>query len=155
MIVEILKGEYSAVIFQLQFVLIAWAIVVLAIGIDLYYGIQKSKDTGVFIHSYGLRRTSNKVVQYLSLMIFALFFDVLNVFWIYFPTVHKIPIATLLGAIVLVYTEWKSVREKTSEKFRKAIAENPAEIIEFMKANKDMLSELASLALKDKKEDKE
>lgn len=142
MIIELLKGEYSAVIFQLQFVLIAWVIVVLAIGIDLYYGIQKSKSSGVFIHSYGLRRTSSKVVQYLSLMIFALFFDVLNVFWVYFPQIHKIPIATLLGAIVLVYTEWKSVREKTSEKFRKAIAENPAEILEFIKDNKKMLQEI-------------
>lgn len=142
MIVELLNGEYPAVIMQLQFVLIAWVIVVLAIGIDLYYGIQKSKVSGIFIHSYGLRRTSNKVVQYLSLMIFALFFDVLNVFWIYFPHIHKIPVATLLGAIVLVYTEWKSVREKTSEKFRKAIAENPAEILEFIKDNKKILSEI-------------
>jgi len=149
MIIEILKKEYAAVIFQLQFVLIAWAIVVLAIGIDLYYGIRKSKESGIFIHSYGLRRTSSKVVQYLSLMIFALFFDVLNVFWIYFPQVHKIPIATLLGAIVLVYTEWKSVREKTSEKFRKAIAENPAEILEFIKDNKKLLNELVSGATKE------
>lgn len=149
MIIEILKKDYAAVIFQLQFVLIAWVIVVLAIGIDLYYGIQKSKKTGIFIHSYGLRRTSSKVVQYLSLMIFALFFDVLNVFWIYF-SVYKIPIATLLGAIVLVYTEWKSVREKTSEKFRKAIADNPAEILEFIKDNKKILQDIVSESTENK-----
>ena len=64
-------------------------------------------------------------------------------FWIYFD-VQKVPIATLFGAIVLVYTEAKSVREKTSEKFRKAIAENPAEIIEFFKDNKKLLKELVN-----------
>lgn len=141
MILEIINKDYDALIGQLQVVLLAWAIVILAIGIDLYYGIRKSKAGGMFTHSYGLRRTSQKVVQYLSLMLFMLFFDSLNVFWIYFD-VQKVPIATLFGAIVLVYTEAKSVREKTTEKFRKAIAENPAEIIEFFRDNKKLLKEV-------------
>lgn len=143
MILEIINKDYDALIGQLQVVLLAWAIVIFAIGIDLYYGIRKSKAGGMFTHSYGLRRTSQKVVQYLSLMLFMLFFDSLNVFWIYFD-VQKVPIATLFGAIVLVYTEAKSVREKTSEKFRKAIAENPAEIIEFFKDNKKLLKDLVN-----------
>src|SRR5690606_8668711 len=98
-------------------------------------------NSGMFMHSYGLRRTSSKVVQYLSFMLFMLFFDCLNIFWIYFD-MQKVPVATIFGAIVLVYTEAKSVREKTSEKFRKAIAENPAEIVEFFKDNKKLLREL-------------
>lgn len=141
MILEIIKGEYEAIISQLHVVLVAWIIVMMAIGIDLYYGIRKSKTTGMFIHSYGLRRTSQKVVQYLSFMLFMMFFDVLNVFWIYFD-VQKIPVASIFGAIVLVYTEGKSVREKTSEKFRKAIAEHPGEILEFIKDNKKILKEI-------------
>lgn len=141
MILEIINKDWSALIGQLHVVLFTWFIVMLSIGIDLYYGIQKSKKSGMFIHSYGLRRTSTKVVQYLSFMLFMLFFDALNVFWIYFD-VQKIPIASIFGAIVLVYTEGKSVREKTSEKFRKAIAENPAEIVEFIKDNKKLLKEL-------------
>lgn len=141
MILEIINKEYDALMWQLQFVLVAWIIVVVSIGIDLYFGIRKSKEIGLFQHSYGLRQTSKKVVQYLSFMAFMLFFDALNVFWIYLD-VQKIPLATLFGAIVLVYTEAKSVREKTSEKFRKAIAEHPLEIIEFIKANKDLLDDL-------------
>lgn len=143
MILELIKGDYNHIIAQLQVVLIAWVVVILAVGIDLHYGIRRSKRTGMFTHSYGLRRTSSKVVQYLSFMAFMLFFDILNVFWIYFD-IQKIPVATLFGAIVLVYTEWKSVREKTGEKFRKAIAENPAEILEFIKENKKLLKEMAS-----------
>lgn len=151
MILEIINKDYGAIIVQLQVVLVAWVIVIMAIGIDLYYGIRRSKQSGMFTHSYGLRRSSSKVVQYLSLMLFMLFFDALNVFWIYFTSVQKIPLATLFGAIVLVYTEAKSVREKTSEKFRKAIAENPAEIIEFFKDNKKLLKDM----VKDVKELKE
>lgn len=141
MILEIINQDYDAIIGQLHVVLACWVIVVMAIGIDLHYGIRRSKSSGMFVHSYGLRRTSSKVVQYLSFMLFMLFFDALNVFWIYFD-VQKVPAATIFGAIVLVYTEAKSVREKTSEKFRKAIAENPAEIVEFFKDNKKLLKEL-------------
>lgn len=141
MILELINKDYGAIIAQLHVVLAAWIIVLLSIGIDLYYGIKRSKNSGMFMHSYGLRRTSSKVVQYLSFMLFMLFFDCLNIFWIYFD-VQKVPVATIFGAIVLVYTEAKSVREKTSEKFRKAIAENPAEIVEFFKDNKKLLREL-------------
>lgn len=151
MILEIINKDYGAIIVQLQVVMVAWAIVVMAIGIDLYYGIRKSKQSGMFTHSYGLRRSSSKVVQYLSFMFFMLFFDTLNVFWIYLSTVQKIPVATIFGAIVLVYTEAKSVREKTSEKFRKAIAENPAEIVEFFKDNKKLLKDMVK-DIKDLKE---
>lgn len=141
MILEIINKQWDALIWQLEFVLIAWVIVVISIGIDLHFGIKKSKEIGMFTHSYGLRATSKKVVQYLSFMAFMLFFDALNVFWIYM-NVQKIPLATLFGAIVLVYTEAKSVREKTSEKFRKAIAEHPAEILAFIKDNRHLINEL-------------
>ncbi len=141
MILEIINKQYDALIWQLQFILVAWVIVVMSIGIDLYFGIRKSKVQGMFTHSYGLRATSKKVVQYLSFMAFMLFFDALNVFWIYMD-IQKIPLATLFGAIVLVYTEAKSVREKTSEKFRKAIAEHPSEILAFIKDNRHLIHDL-------------
>ena len=141
MILDIIKKDYVELILQLQAVLVTWAVVIMAIGIDLYYGIRKSRKSGMFTHSYGLRRTSAKTVQYLSFMLFMLFFDVLNVFWVYFDF-QKMPLASIFGAVVLVYTEAKSVREKTSEKFRKAIAENPAEIVEFIKDNRRLIKDL-------------
>ena len=153
MILEIINKEYAALINQIQFVLVAWAIVILAIGIDLYFGIKKSKEQGMFTHSYGFRQSSAKVVQYLSFMAFMLFFDALNVFWIYF-SVQKIPLGTIFGAIVLVYTEAKSVREKTSDKFRKAIAEHPSEILAFIKDNRHLIKDLVS-DVKELKDDKE
>lgn len=150
MILEIINKEWEALIWQIQFISVAWVIVIVAIGIDLFFGIRKSKEIGVFTHSIGLRATSKKVVQYLSFMAFMMFFDALNVFWIYLSDVQKIPLATLFGAIVLVYTEAKSVREKTSEKFRKAIAEHPAEILAFIKDNRNLINEL----IEDKEDEK-
>lgn len=141
MILEIINKEYDALMWQLKFVLVAWIIVIASIGFDLFFGIKKSKEIGIFTHSYGLRQTSQKVVQYLSFMAFMLFFDALNVFWVYLD-VQKIPLATLFGAIVLVYTEAKSVREKTSEKFRKALKHHPKEIIQLIKDNKDLVEDL-------------
>ena len=112
MIIEILNKNYEALIMQLTVVLIAWLIVILSIGIDLYFGIKKSRELGLFkTHSYGLRETSKKTVQYLAFMAFMLFIDVLNPTWVYFDFV-PLPLLSIFGAIVLVYTEWKSVREK-------------------------------------------
>lgn len=150
MILEIINKDYEALMGQLQFVLIAWAIVIISVGIDLHFGIRKSKEIGMFTHSYGLRQTSKKVVQYLSFMAFMLFFDVLNVFWIYIPSLQKVPLATLFGAIILVYTEAKSVREKATDKFKKALRTNPAELIKFAEQNIDLLNSLV-----DRKKDKE
>lgn len=142
MIIEILNRNYDAIIMQLTIVIIAWVMVVLSVGIDLYFGIKKSKQMGVFTHSYGLRKTSEKTVWYLALMFFMLFIDVLNPVWAYFQKLIPLPLLSIFGAIVLVYTEYKSVREKASEKFRKRIDSNTAELLEIIGRNKKLLDEL-------------
>ncbi len=145
MIIEILNKNYEALIMQLTVVLIAWLIVILSIGIDLYFGIKKSRELGLFkTHSYGLRETSKKTVQYLAFMAFMLFIDVLNPVWVYFDFV-PLPLLSIFGAIVLVYTEWKSVREKADEKFRYAIKNNPVDIINFIKENRELIEQLKDL----------
>ncbi|WP_177764039.1 holin [Flavobacterium sp. I3-2] len=145
MIIEILNKNYDAIVMQLAVVVLAWIIVVASIGIDLHFGIKKSRELGVFkTHSYGLRKTSEKVVQYLAFMMFMLFIDVLNPIWAYlsFPA---LPLLSIFGAIVLVYTEWKSVREKADEKFRYAIKNNPIDIINFIRENRELIDELRNL----------
>ena len=152
MILEIVTGEYHKLLIQMYIVFLAWLIVVLGIGIDLYFGIQKSKQNGLFVHSYGLRQTSSKTVQYLALMAFFLFIDVLNPFWIYFDY-QSMPLLSVFGAIVLIYTEYKSVREKTDEKFREEFDGNAKELYKFIMENKDYLTDLK--AKSQTKEDEE
>lgn len=141
MILEIINRDFDKLLMQLTVVFLAWIIVILAIGIDLYFGIQKSKKLQVYTHSYGLRKTSEKTVQYLAFMFFMLFLDILNPMWVYLKYT-ALPIASLFGAIVLVYTEWKSVKEKSEEKFRKSLATNPIEIINFIKDNRRLIREI-------------
>jgi len=143
MILEILNKNYDAVVMQLFIVVLAWIIVLASIGIDLHFGIKKSRQLGVFkTHSYGLRKTSEKVVQYLAFMLFMFFIDVLNPVWAYL-TFKAMPLATIFGAIVLVYTEWKSVKEKADEKFRYAMKNSPADIINFIRENKEIIDDLS------------
>ena len=141
MILEIVTGDISKLIIQLYVVFLAWSIVILAIGIDLYFGIQKSRKAGLYTHSYGLRQTSKKTVQYLALMSFLLFIDVLNPFWIYF-LYQPMPLFSIFGAIVLTYTEYKSVREKSDQKFRSEFENNTKEILKFIKDNKEFFKDL-------------
>lgn len=144
MIIDILHKNYDSLFVQLTIVMIVWLLVILSNGIDLYFGIKKSKESGVYTHSYGLRKTSEKVVQYLAFMFFMLFIDVLNPIWVYFDLV-QLPLLTIFGGIVLIYTEWKSVKEKTDEKFRYAIKNNTADIIKFLQENKDFVEKLSEI----------
>lgn len=148
MLLEIVLGDYAKLLTQIYVVFLSWLIVILAIGIDLYFGIKKSKQTGLYVHSYGLRQTSKKTVQYLSFMFFFFFIDVLNPFWVYFDY-QSMPLLSIFGAIVLTYTEYKSVREKSDEKFRNDFDGNAKELYKLLKENKDFLKEL------DKKKTKE
>lgn len=149
MIVNILNKNYDAVLSQLMVSFICCIVVILAIAIDLYFGIMKSKVDGKFItHSYGFRKTSEKTVQYLAFMFFMLFLDFLNPIWAY-VTVTELPMLSIFGAIVLVYTEQKSVREHSSSKFRNAIKNNPAEIIAYIRENRELINEWSESKKKD------
>ncbi|MDM1495002.1 hypothetical protein HX089_16515 [Myroides odoratimimus] len=144
MIHYLLAKDLDSILLQLFLVFTAWIMVVLSIGIDLYFGIKKSKKEGVYTHSYGLRKTSEKVVEYLAFMFFMLFLDFLNPAFAYFD-ITALPLLSVFGAIVLIYTEWKSVREKSDEKFRYALKRNPAELIKFVQENKELIEEFKKL----------
>ncbi|MVX36223.1 holin [Myroides sp. LoEW2-1] len=144
MVHYILDRDFDSILLQLLLVFIAWLMVIFSVGIDLHFGIKKSKKEGVYTHSYGLRKTSEKVVEYLAFMFFMLFLDVLNPLFAYF-NITALPLMSVFGAIVLVYTEWKSVREKSDEKFRYALKRNPAELIKFVQENRELIEEIKKL----------
>lgn len=140
----ILNRDLDSIYLQLVVIFVAWIMVICSAGIDLYFGIKKSKELGVFTHSFGLRKTSEKIVEYFALMFFMLFLDVLNPVFAYFDIV-TLPLLSIFGAIVLIYTEWKSVREKADEKFRYALKQNSSELIKFVQENREFIEELKKL----------
>lgn len=143
MIHYIKTGDWDSILVQIFIVFIEWTLVLFSIGIDLYFGVKKSKSEGIYTHSYGFRQTTSKTVQYLAFMIFMLFFDALNPIFAYFD-LETYPLFSTFGAIVLMYTEWKSVKEKANEKFRYALNTNSVELLNISKKTIEEVREVMS-----------
>lgn len=138
----LLELNYPAIKLQFTVVFLSWLIVILSIAVDLHFGIKKSREDGIKVtHTKGLRLTYEKTKEYLALMVFMLFLDILNPIFVYFD-VPTLPLLTILGAIVLVYTEWKSVKEKSSEKFQLKVDDNYSEVLGMLKEYKEELDKL-------------
>lgn len=141
MLKEIVELEWELVRPQFMIIFLCWGIVLASVGLDLYFGVKKSKEEGVFMHSFGLKQTTKKTVLYLTFMTFLLFGDVMNPFWYYFDYL-QLPVFTITGAFVLTYTEYKSVKEKNEEKVGKEIENNMKELYKLLKDNRDVLRDL-------------
>lgn len=127
------ENAYKIILAKLFMVCGTWICVLVAMLIDLYFGIQKSKSIGEHTTSEGFRRSIHKFVFYYSTMLFALIFDAL-----FLPVsisldiayVLKVaPLFSILCAGSLVLTEAKSVREKADQKLRRKTDSSRQELI--------------------------
>lgn len=121
------------------------SIMIIAMSIlDLHFGKKKAKDEGIFkTHSEGLRRTISKVKEYLALSIAAFFIDILISFLTtFFGIKDYVPLFTILVTCFAIYTEYLSIKEKSSEKFRYAVKNNPKAMMDFIKENREVINEL-------------
>ena len=84
MIIDYLEGDYKTLITTLFVVCFAWIVVIVAMLIDLYFGVKKAKELGEATSSEGFRRTINKATYYFALMGFAFLFDIFDVVTPYF-----------------------------------------------------------------------
>ncbi|WNI34696.1 phage holin family protein [Chryseobacterium sp. SG20098] len=124
---------YKIIIAKLFMVCGAWICVLVAMLIDLYFGIQKSKSIGEHTTSEGFRRSIQKFAFYYSMMFFALIFDTLflpvsislNIAYV----LKVAPFFSILCAAGLVLTEAKSVREKADQKLRRKTDTSRQEVI--------------------------
>lgn len=139
MIIEILNGDFAMLWIKLFIVFGAWLCILVAMIIDLYFGIQKSKKISEHTSSEGLRRSVHKVVYYYSMMTFALLFDAINPLTFYLPIpLSSIPVITIIFAMALIYTEAKSVREKAEDKLRRRTDDSVKELIGAFKNREDL-----------------
>lgn len=142
MLLKLVNQEWEAVWIQLWAMFICWFIVLLAVAIDFYFGVQKSKERGKpYIHSYGIKKSGKKLSQYLAVMAFMAFMDVINPLWIYLDMV-AVPIFTIAGCAIWVWTERKSVLEKFEDKVKHDFEDNAKDL---MKTLKDISSEVKEL----------
>lgn len=128
---ELIRIDSSYVVIKASLVAILWMCVLGAVAIDLYHGIKRSKASGGFTSSVGIKRTVSKVTLYLSMMGLMLILDV--ILSIATSTllplgIAVLPIFNIGGALVLVVNEWISVREKADQKMMNRIEESSSEM---------------------------
>lgn len=94
----------------------AYCIVLIAIAADLWAGIRKAKSKGMYMHTYGIDRTLDKLRKRYNLLLVFSLLDTL----IILSEIHQnaIPYATLVAAIVMCIVEIKSIMEKDEDKGR-------------------------------------
>lgn len=146
MIGYLIKHSYGFIYTQLYVVTMVWASVFMAILIDLYFGIKKSKQLGECTTSEGLRRTISKFVYYYAMLSFALLGDFLDVFtpsFLPFPLCDA-PVFSIVCAIGLILTEAKSVREKAEDKVRRKIDKSFQQVIDLLESKGGKLDEIVN-----------
>lgn len=143
MITEFLLKDYDAIFLKLIVISIAWGAVLISILIDLYFGIQKAKKLNELRSSEGYKRSIEKFRLYYATMAFAFIFDALIPisFFFQFP-LSAIPFISILGAVALILTEYKSVREKGDQKLRRKTEASAMQIIELLKNKEDAFLQL-------------
>lgn len=128
---ESIQIDNNYLILKSALVGILWGCVIIAVSVDLYHGIRKSKKHGEFTHSYGLRKTVEKTVSYLTFMLFMLIADVimsLATSTLLPFGLAALPMFNIVGALVLTYNEWVSVREKSDQKMLNRINKSGSEL---------------------------
>lgn len=133
MIQHVISGEYTK-LYSGFIALVVLAILILIVAlIDLHFGIKKSKADNKFkTHSFGLRQSWNKIKEYWAYLFLAFVVDFLNVIWVYVKDVEAMPLISIFVTITVVYTEYKSIREKSDEKVRHALKDSSVETINYI-----------------------
>ena len=89
---------------------LAYGGLLLAMGIDLVYGVKKAKELKIARTSTGYKKTAAKAQKYLSPMLCLTIVDIMLSICIPFP------VFTLIWAAYCVFCEFKSIREKSWQK---------------------------------------
>ena len=136
-------------------VVIGCFIVLVAMGIDLFFGISKARIRGEKTSSRELRRSLNKFIMYEGGMLIASGIDLLVHFshmFILFnlPSLQGIPVVTCILGILLLTVEILSLFEKADEKTKADFTRASEFASKYV--SKDEIVEILSEAIKRSKE---
>lgn len=156
MIIDLMEGDYESLKLTLFVITIVCFSVMLAVGVDLYYGIQKARSIGEATTSEGFRRTITKLTYYLTLVFFGVLIDIFDVVtpYIFGEPLNAVPFATVIIGVGLIITEMKSVNEKAEDKLRRRAGEGIKDILTILKDRQDIIDKLIDVSKEDYMEDK-
>ncbi len=144
-ITKYLAGDIGSLIKEIKIALIPFFIVLIAMILDLIFGIQKAISLGEARTSYGLRRTGKKFIEYYSMMILAFTVDVLASI----VDSYNLPYITFAIGAYLVITEGLSIREKASEKERRKQNKDISMLLSILENRGDIFKTITDIAKKE------
>lgn len=112
MIDFLMTGDFNLIQAQVYIILGMWLVMVLAVCVDLWAGVDSAKARGEKIYSGGLRRTFAKLGDYWRIQVMALIFDLIGscIVW------YNLPYASMLVTAAIVLIEMRSVWENERAK---------------------------------------
>ncbi len=136
---------------EIKIALIPFFLVLIAMIIDLIFGIQKAISLGEVRTSYGLRRSGKKFIEYYSILILALTVDILASI----VDSYNLPYITFTVGVYLVITEGISIREKASEKERRKQNKDIGMLLTIFENRGDILKTITDIAKRELEKEKE
>ena len=120
MIDYLVTGEFSRIQLRVYIILAMWVVMVMAVCMDLWAGVNSARARGEVINSGGFRRTIGKLGDYWRIQVMALIFDVIGscIPWYEYPYASMI----VTAAIVLISAAGNSMILKWSITLRTTTA---------------------------------
>lgn len=109
---SLLAHDYESFYTKLGVVVLIWFVVIAASMVDLIAGIQASHRTGTIkTHSWGLRKTLTKDLQYFGVLTMLLFIDFASSALSQYIALFQVPIFSVAGVLCITIIEALSVKE--------------------------------------------
>jgi hypothetical protein len=126
---------------QLPILAFIYIVVLIFVVLDLWAGVRKAKRAGEYTSSFGFRKTIEKLVKYLNLLLVITGVDVLQMMALYHYSTDtpRFPILTLIAAAFIGFIEGKSIFEKAEDKERAKVAD-AARIVQQVLSNPTLLN---------------
>jgi hypothetical protein len=125
-------GNWDELIVKCSIVIICWALVIIAVLLDLWAGIDRAKAVGEKPRSDKFRRTIEKIGDYWRVLAFGLILDIIGSILPFYNLAY----ASLLASVACILIELKSVVENLRAK--KSVAAQLPEIIKEIMRCKDI-----------------
>ena len=138
MIPSILTHNYEAIYNTLIIFTILYTIILLAVLIDLYFGVQRARRLNIVRTSFGFRRTINKLTTYFGLTIMLSLADIVT------SIIFKFPYFTIITTLGVILVEAKSVLENIKNYNKNDTEKLQAAIMQILK-NKDNIQDFIKL----------
>jgi len=122
-IYEIIGGNSYGLYIEMWLIAGCWMLMIFAVLIDLWTGVERAKKCGEKVKSKKLRRTILKISEYWRVMLFGLFIDI--VLFVILP--YHVPFGSIVFTLACCSIEAKSVIENL--RLKKSAAANVPEVV--------------------------